>query len=227
MLKGADPLYQMDLRADPPCIKRCRPGALHSFLVLPFPHGCEQEAEVARSLLCVYANPLTLLRIQGVCLNNGKSEAHNFMWLECSKDKCRAVLSKACTDILSCACRDLESEAAWPAGMGEVHDGLWAGLHQPDPARPGSLVLDRLASLLASAGRGKRIFLCGHSMGGAVAALLALLLPLRCATRSRLHRSLLRASFDLAFECLRCSLLCETRHAASMDLLQAAACSSK
>lgn len=26
MLKGADPLYQLDLRADPPCIKRYRPG---------------------------------------------------------------------------------------------------------------------------------------------------------------------------------------------------------
>lgn len=26
MLKGADPLYQIDLRADPPCTKRYRPG---------------------------------------------------------------------------------------------------------------------------------------------------------------------------------------------------------
>lgn len=26
MLKGADPVYQLDLRADPPCIKSKRPG---------------------------------------------------------------------------------------------------------------------------------------------------------------------------------------------------------
>ena len=26
MLKGADPVYQLDLRADPPCIKSRRPG---------------------------------------------------------------------------------------------------------------------------------------------------------------------------------------------------------
>ncbi len=63
--------------------------------------------------------------------------------------------------------------------MGEVHDGLWAGLHQPDPARPGSTVADSLLGLLTSAGRGKRIFLVGHSMGGALASFLALLLPLR------------------------------------------------
>ncbi|BDA45290.1 probable lipase at C-terminar half [Coccomyxa sp. Obi] len=89
MLKGAEPLYQIDLRADPPCIKRFRPG------------------------------------------------------------------------------------------MGEVHDGLWAGLHQADPARPGSTVLDRLLAVLTSAGRGKRIFFTGHSMGGALASFLSLLLPIR------------------------------------------------
>ena len=32
MMKGADPVYQLDLRADPPCIKSQRPGkyAFHS-----------------------------------------------------------------------------------------------------------------------------------------------------------------------------------------------------
>lgn len=39
----------------------------------------------------------------------------------------------------------------------------------------------RHVQVLATAGAGKEVFLCGHSLGGALAAMLALSLPARCA----------------------------------------------
>ncbi|CAK0782345.1 hypothetical protein CVIRNUC_005640 [Coccomyxa viridis] len=91
VMKGADPVYQLDLRADPPCIKSPRPG------------------------------------------------------------------------------------------VGTVHDGLWAGLHQADPDSPaGCLVVDRILDCLQrAAGRGKAVYLCGHSLGGGLVSMLSLILPTR------------------------------------------------
>ena len=38
------------------------------------------------------------------------------------------------------------------AGVGEVHDGLWVGLHQRDPdCAAGSLVIDRILACLEAA----------------------------------------------------------------------------
>lgn len=67
------------------------------------------------------------------------------------------------------------------AGLGEVHDGLWAGMHQSDPLKPGNTALNRLVRVMRHEGKGKQIFICGHSMGGALASFLALLLTARCA----------------------------------------------
>ena len=65
--------------------------------------------------------------------------------------------------------------------MGEVHDGLWAGLHQRDPAGPaGDLVVDRILRCLQGVSGQKQIFLCGHSLGGGLVTMLSLILPTRC-----------------------------------------------
>jgi alpha-beta hydrolase superfamily lysophospholipase len=52
-------------------------------------------------------------------------------------------------------------------------------MHQRDPQTLNGTVLDRLMNMMATEGAGKQIFLCGHSMGGALASFLALLLTAR------------------------------------------------
>ena len=66
------------------------------------------------------------------------------------------------------------------SGVGEVHDGLWAGLHQQDPASSaGHNVLDRIMHCLQSVSKQKQIYLCGHSLGGGLVSMLSLILPTR------------------------------------------------
>ena len=67
------------------------------------------------------------------------------------------------------------------AGVGAVHDGLWAGLHQADPDSPaGYLVVDRILDCLQHAAKGgEAIYLCGHSLGGGLVSMLSLILPTR------------------------------------------------
>ncbi len=66
------------------------------------------------------------------------------------------------------------------AGVGEVHDGLWAGLHQQDPSSPaGRLVVDRILDCLRDMSQQKQIFMCGHSLGGGLVTMLSLILPTR------------------------------------------------
>lgn len=66
-------------------------------------------------------------------------------------------------------------------GVGEVHDGLWAGLHQADPdGSAGALVVDRIMDcLLNTSSEGKPIYMCGHSLGGGLISMLSLILPTR------------------------------------------------
>ncbi|KAK9801982.1 hypothetical protein WJX73_006280 [Symbiochloris irregularis] len=55
------------------------------------------------------------------------------------------------------------------AGRGEVHDGLWQGLHQPDPFCPSRTMYDALVGQLRL-GRslGKALYITGHSLGGSL-----------------------------------------------------------
>ncbi len=54
MMKGADPVYQLDLRADPPCIKSQRPGEHPSPCQLPtsLPCSCVMPYAVHISSPC-------------------------------------------------------------------------------------------------------------------------------------------------------------------------------
>lgn len=92
-----------------------------------------------------------------------------------------------------------------------MHDGLWAGLHQADPDSPaGCLVVDRILDCLQrAAGRGKAVYLCGHSLGGGLVSMLSLILPTRWATIRDTDIVLatpteLPCSMDLESECAGC-----------------------
>ena len=69
------------------------------------------------------------------------------------------------------------------AGVGTVHDGLWAGLHQADPdSATGGPLVDRILDCLQHAAKGnKAIYMCGHSLGGGLVSMLSLILPTRWA----------------------------------------------
>ena len=97
------------------------------------------------------------------------------------------------------------------AGVGTVHDGLWAGLHQADPDSPaGCLVVDRILDCLQrAAGGGKAVYLCGHSLGGGLVSMLSLILPTRWATIKDTDIVLatpteLPCSMELESECAGC-----------------------
>lgn len=83
------------------------------------------------------------------------------------------------------------------AGVGEVHDGLWAGLHQLDPASAaGHLVVDRILHCLQDVSQQKQIFMCGHSLGGGLVTMLSLILPTRRAQYTPSVENALPQSYD-------------------------------
>ena len=61
--------------------------------------------------------------------------------------------------------------------MGQVHDGLWQGLHQTNPFSRKQSMYDTLVSQLRGAQQqGKDLYLAGHSLGGSLMTILAALL---------------------------------------------------
>ncbi|KAK9829422.1 hypothetical protein WJX72_005758 [[Myrmecia] bisecta] len=104
----------------------------------------------------------------------------DLVWFACSNESA-LVLAFRGADPFNQFSRNSEIPIAMSevSGMGGVHDGFLRGLFQTAPHHPKQFIYGRLVELLQSQGAGKKLYITGHSLGGALACVFAQTLQAR------------------------------------------------